>query len=79
MRNRELNVVTGVFAFTGKYITRRLIDRGEGALTLTGHPGRQNPFGDRVRVAPFNFDNSRRWRPQCVEHELVVLHDGDRY
>lgn len=25
--------------------------------TLTGHPRRQNPFGDQLSVAPFNFDN----------------------
>ncbi len=54
---RELNVVTGAFGFTGKYITRRLLDRGKDVLTLTGHPGRENPFGERVSVAPFNFDN----------------------
>lgn len=57
METRELNVVTGAFGFTGKYITRRLLDQGKGVLTLTGHPGRPNPFGDRVSVAPFSFDN----------------------
>jgi NADH dehydrogenase len=30
---------------------------GERVRTLTGHPHRQNPFGDRVSAAPFNFDN----------------------
>jgi NADH dehydrogenase len=29
---------------------------GKRVKTLTGHPGRQNPFGDKVSVAPFNFD-----------------------
>lgn len=53
----ELNVVTGAFSFTGKYITRRLLTKGKRVLTLTGHPRRDNPFGDRVSVAPFNFDN----------------------
>ncbi len=57
MDPRELNVVTGAFGFTGKYITLRLLDRGRDVLTLTGHPGRPNPFGDRVSVAPFNFDS----------------------
>ncbi len=53
----ELNVVTGAFDFTGKYITLRLLAEGKRVLTLTGHPHRDNPFGDRVSVAPFNFDN----------------------
>lgn len=55
-----LNVVTGAFGYTGKYITRRLLSMGERVKTLTGHPSRQNPFGDRVNVAPFDFDNPGR-------------------
>jgi NADH dehydrogenase len=53
----ELNVVTGAFSYTGKYIARRLLSMGKGVITLTGHPNRPNPFGDRVSVAPFHFDN----------------------
>jgi NADH dehydrogenase len=53
----EQDAVTGAFAFTGKYITRRLLQQGRRVLTLTGHPNRPNPFGDRVAVAPFQFDD----------------------
>jgi uncharacterized protein YbjT (DUF2867 family) len=53
----ELNVVTGAFGFTGKYISRMLLEQGKRVKTLTGHPERPNPFGARVEVAPFNFDN----------------------
>jgi NADH dehydrogenase len=53
----ELNVITGAFGYTGKYITRRLLAAGKQVKTLTGHPDRHNPFGDQVSVAPFNFDN----------------------
>jgi len=53
----EPNVVTGAFSSTGKYITRRLLSMGEAVRTLTGHPFRQNPFGDQVAVYPFSFDN----------------------
>ncbi len=52
----ELNIVTGAFGYTGKYITRELISRGKKVLTLTGHPDRPNPFGNKVAVAPFNFN-----------------------
>jgi len=57
METPELNVVTGAFGYTGKYITRRLLSMGKRIRTLTGRPNRQNPFGDQVSVAPFNFDN----------------------
>ncbi|GAN32645.1 MAG: NAD-dependent epimerase/dehydratase family protein [Candidatus Brocadia sp. AMX2] len=52
----ELNIVTGAFGYTGKYIAQKLLDMGKKVKTLTGHPNRPNPFGDRVSIAPFNFD-----------------------
>jgi uncharacterized protein YbjT (DUF2867 family) len=57
MEAPELNVVTGAFGYTGKYITRRLLSVGKRVRTLTGHPNRENPFGEQVSVSPFNFDN----------------------
>ena len=56
MSDREVNVITGAFSYTGKYITRRLLAIGKAVRTLTGHPDNPNPFGDQVRVFPFNFD-----------------------
>lgn len=55
--SNDLNIVTGAFGYTGKYITRRLLSMGKKVKTLTDHPNRPNPFGDQVSVAPFNFDN----------------------
>jgi NADH dehydrogenase len=57
MGTPELNVVTGAFGYTGKYITRRLLSLGKQVRTLTGHPHRPSPFGNQVSVAPFNFDH----------------------
>ncbi len=53
--SRELDVVTGAFGYTGKYITRRLLRAGRRVRTLTGHPDRENEFGGQVEVAPLNF------------------------
>ena len=53
----ELNVVTGAFGYTGKYIARRLLADGIRVKTLTGHPERPNPFSGEVVAAPFNFDD----------------------
>jgi uncharacterized protein YbjT (DUF2867 family) len=57
METTELSVVTGAFSYTGKYITRRLLAMGERVKTLTGRPDHENPFGDQVSAAPFNFDH----------------------
>lgn len=51
-----IHAVTGAFGYSGKYITRRLLEQGHDVLTLTGSPDRANPFGDSIRVCPFDFD-----------------------
>jgi uncharacterized protein YbjT (DUF2867 family) len=56
MPDSEVNVITGAFGYTGKYITRRLLAMGKQIRTLTGHPNNPNPFGDQISVHPFNFD-----------------------
>lgn len=65
----ELDVVTGAFGYTGRHITGRLLAAGRRVRTLTGHPARPNPFGDRVEVFPFSFD-----RPE----ELAASLEGAR-
>src|SRR2546427_7757986 len=57
MATNEVNVITGAFGYTGKYITRRLLAMGKQVRTLTGHPDNPNPFGEQVCVYPFQFDN----------------------
>lgn len=57
---RETVVITGAFSYTGKYATQILLDRGYRIRTLTYHPERENPFGDKVQVFPYNFDNPER-------------------
>ena len=50
--------VTGAFSYSGKYITQRLLERGEEVITLTGHPNRPDPFDGRVKTYPLDFDES---------------------
>jgi uncharacterized protein YbjT (DUF2867 family) len=54
---RELDVVTGAFGYTGKYITRRLLDAGRRVRTITGHPQRANGFANQVEIAPMEFSD----------------------
>lgn len=50
--------VTGAFSYSGKYITHRLLARGEEVVTLTNHPNRPDPFEGRVRAFPLNFSEA---------------------
>jgi len=49
--------VTGAFSYSGKYITSRLLARGEEVITLTNHPNRPDPFAGKVKAFPLNFKN----------------------
>ena len=50
--------VTGAFSYSGKYITKRLLERGEEIITLTGHPNRPDPFNGKVKAYPLDFDEA---------------------
>ena len=49
--------VTGAFTYSGKYITRRLLDRGEEVIGLTNHPNRPDPFEGKVKKFPLDFSD----------------------
>jgi nucleoside-diphosphate-sugar epimerase len=52
--------VTGAFGYSGRYITKRLLDAGHAVITLTNSLHRFNPFGERVRAFPFHFDEPQK-------------------
>lgn len=56
MAESELDVVTGAYNYTGKYVTRRLLARNRRVLALTSAGNRPNPFGAAVRAVPYQFD-----------------------
>ncbi|MCP4655895.1 MAG: NAD(P)H-binding protein [bacterium] len=53
----SIQIVTGAFGYSGKYIAARLLDQGVTVRTVTNSVSRPNPFGDRVRAEPFHFDD----------------------
>jgi len=74
-----LNAVTGVFGYTGKYIARRLLARGETVVTLTSKQDRSNEFGGLVKAFPYRFDSpgthggSTRRSSRALQHILGAL------
>ena len=49
--------VTGAFGYSGRYIAVRLLKSGHEVITLTNSTHRANPFGEKVRAFPFNFQD----------------------
>ena len=52
-----MNVVTGAFGYTGKYIAAKLLSKGIRVLTITNHPETQGSLAEQISVAPFDFEN----------------------
>jgi len=69
MAHKKDCVVTGAFGYTGRHITKRLLENGYSVRTLTSRIDREGDgeFGGRVAVYPFNFD---------APDELVRSMDG---
>lgn len=54
--------VTGAFGYSGRYITKRLLEAGHEVVTLTNSPHRPNPFGEKVTAFPFHFEEPHKLR-----------------
>jgi NADH dehydrogenase len=52
---QALDVVTGAFGFSGKYISQRLLNMGRGVRTLTNHAPSQHD--SRIEAVPLDFSD----------------------
>ncbi len=64
--------VTGAFGYSGRYITKRLLENGHNVVTLTHSERRENPFGDKVPAFPFNFDQPSRLTDSLRGVEVLI-------
>lgn len=64
--------ITGAFSYTGKYVARLLLERGWRVRTLTGHPERENPFGEAVEVFPYNFERPDQLRKTLLSTSTLI-------
>ena len=68
----KIVVITGAFSYTGKYATRLLLNRAYKIRTVTFHPERENEFGGKVEVFPYNFgDPAQLKRSLCGTSCLI--------
>jgi NADH dehydrogenase len=56
-----LDVVTGAYGYTGRYITERLLETGRNVRAITSNPSRPDLFAGRVEARPFSFDDPGRF------------------
>ncbi len=67
-----LHVVTGALGYSGKAIAERFFALGHRVRTLTNSPGRPNPFGERLEIAPLAFDDPGALRESLRGADTLV-------
>jgi uncharacterized protein YbjT (DUF2867 family) len=60
MAEQQIHVVTGAFGYSGRYLTKRLLDAGHRVRTLTGSPHRENPFGSQVEARAYTWNEPEK-------------------
>jgi nucleoside-diphosphate-sugar epimerase len=55
--NAPIDVVTGAFSYSGRFITARLLERGRTVRTLTNHPRPDQPLAPRIATYPLDFSD----------------------
>lgn len=66
MTTDHVHAITGAFGYSGQYIARRLLAAGHPVRSLTGHPGRPDPFDGRVEETPLRWDSPAALRDAFV-------------
>ncbi len=53
----KIDVVTGAFSYSGRFIAALLLERGRDLRTLTNHPRPDDPLASRIPTYPLNFSD----------------------
>jgi uncharacterized protein YbjT (DUF2867 family) len=53
----NIDVVTGAFSYSGRFIAAQLLERGRGVRTLTNHPNPSDPLAPQIPTYPLNFED----------------------
>ena len=69
--SREIHAVTGAFGYSGLHLSKLLLERGARVCSLTGHPDRPDPFGGRVEVRRFQFEDPARMRAALADVKVL--------
>jgi uncharacterized protein YbjT (DUF2867 family) len=52
-----IDVLTGAFSYSGRFIAAQLLERGRGVRTLTNHPKPDDPLAPQIPTYPLNFED----------------------
>src|SRR2546430_14308424 len=55
--NPPIDVVTGAFSYSGRFVAAELLARGRDVRTLTNHPNPGHPLAARIPAQPLDFED----------------------
>ena len=55
--NPPIDVVTGAFSYSGRFVAADLLERGRGVRTLTNHPKPGDPLAAQIPAQPLDFED----------------------
>jgi len=55
--NAPIDVVTGAFSYSGRFVAQHLLERGRGVRTLTNHPRLEHALATRIPSYPLDFSD----------------------
>jgi uncharacterized protein YbjT (DUF2867 family) len=53
-----IDVVTGAFSYSGRFVAAQLLERGRDVRTLTNHPNPGDPLAPRIPAYPLDFEDT---------------------
>src|SRR5512133_3887216 len=69
--SRGIHAVTGAFGYSGLHLSKLLLEQGARVRSLTGHPDRPDPFGGRVEVRRFQFEDPAQMREALADVKVL--------
>ncbi|MDR1877281.1 MAG: NAD(P)H-binding protein [Flavobacteriaceae bacterium] len=65
-------VITGALGYSGKYVAEKLIQEGKEVKTITNSLHKANPFGEKLKIEPFNFDRPDELTKSLQGYDVLV-------
>src|SRR2546430_13798156 len=72
--NPPIDVVTGAFSYSGRFIAQQLLERGRGVRTLTNHPRLDHPLATRIPSPPLDFSDGAAPIPAPTGADTLLKH-----
>ncbi len=65
-------ILTGALGYSGKVLAEKLLNESYEVKTLTNSIHKENPFGNKITIEPFNFDDQDRMVTSMEDCDTLI-------